>query len=404
MDVIQWEKVRKDPAALACIPEALARKHCLLPLQLEHDRKTLHLASGHFDNAAAAQIEGLRDYELRFHFALPEDILERIALFYGGDETDIFEAFEPKPAFKEGSPIIEFVKQLLDTAAKQEASDIHLEPAQRELGIRLRIHGVLNRHPAAPKALERPIINRIKLIAHMRSDEQRRPQDGRFEHYSEGRKYSVRVASTPSVHGEALTLRLLEPAKLPESFAELGMPDAVSARFESWIGEREGLVLVTGATGSGKSTTIYTALKQLNKEGKKIITLENPVEYRIDGLNQMNIPGDETGAFEEALKACLRQSPDVLLIGEIRDKATAITACQAALTGHLVLSTLHCNEPEQARTRLEELGVPGYLIDASMLGVLGQKLELQASEEKGTTVYTKRRAHFELREIELTAS
>jgi type IV pilus assembly protein PilB len=270
--------------------------------------------------------------------------------------------------------VVRLVDALLANALNNGASDIHIEPQQHIVRIRYRIDGVLCEQEPIEIALAPQIISRIKVLARINIVQRRIPQDGKFCFTHTNDTVDVRVSTFPSLYGETMVLRLLDRAYQLLSLSYLGFTPAMHEAFTQMLGHQHGLILVTGPTGSGKTTTLYAALAQINSPEKHIITLEDPVEYSVDGITQGHIDADVGFTFEKGIRAMLRQDPDILLVGEIRDRQTARIAIEAALTGHLVLSTLHTNDAPSAIMRLMDMGVEPFLINAALIGVLAQRL------------------------------
>ena len=272
------------------------------------------------------------------------------------------------------APVVRLVNHLITGAVEARASDIHIEPMENELRVRYRIDGVLQPVESPPQRLASPVISRIKIMARLNIAERRLPQDGRISLAIRGRDIDFRVATTPGTHGESVVLRILDQSQLSLDFATLGFEDDIVARFRAELERPHGIILVTGPTGSGKTTTLYTALTELNAPGKKLLTIEDPVEYQLDGIVQVQVKRDIGLSFANALRAFLRQDPDIMMIGEIRDLETAQIAVQAALTGHLILSTLHTNDAASAVTRLIDMGVEDYLLTSTVNAIAAQRL------------------------------
>ena len=284
-------------------------------------------------------------------------------------------------AADEDAPIIRLVHQMIETALKSRASDIHVEPQGERLRVRYRIDGLLREVASHPKHLHAPLISRLKIMAGLDIAERRKPQDGRILTHVDGRDLDLRVSVLPSSHGESMVMRLLDKEKGLVSLTDLGFAEEDQQRFQRIIARPNGIVLVTGPTGSGKTTTLYAALKELNRPDRKLITAEDPVEYQIPGINQAQVHARIGLTFARILRAMLRQAPNVILVGEIRDKETAEVAIQASLTGHLVFSTLHTNDAPSALTRLVEMGVAPFLVSASVTAVVAQRLARQLCPE-----------------------
>ncbi len=272
------------------------------------------------------------------------------------------------------APVIRLVNVLINRAVEQRASDIHIEPFETELKVRYRIDGVLHDVETPPRRLQAAIVSRIKIMAKLNIAERRLPQDGRIKLRLMGKEIDLRVSTLPTVHGESVVLRILDRASIVVNLESLGFPEDTLAEFEQLIQRPYGMILVTGPTGSGKTTTLYGALDKINSPDKKIITIEDPVEYQLFGVNQIHVKPSIGLTFASGLRSIVRQDPDVIMIGEIRDFETAEIAIQAALTGHLVFSTLHTNDAAGAISRLLEMGVENYLLASSLLGVLAQRL------------------------------
>jgi general secretion pathway protein E len=303
--------------------------------------------------------------------AMVSDFDERLDLQTLADELP-----EPEDLLEseDDAPIIRLINALLTEAVKEGASDIHIEPYENRLVVRFRIDGVLREVLAPQKAIANAVVSRIKVMAKLDIAEKRLPQDGRIGLRIAGRPVDVRVSTIPAGRGERVVLRLLDKQAGKLDLAQLGMDDAVRARLEDMISRPHGILLVTGPTGSGKTTTLYGALLKLNDTSRNIMTVEDPIEYYIDGVGQTQVNTRVDMTFARGLRAILRQDPDVVMVGEIRDLETAEIAVQASLTGHLVLSTLHTNSAVGAVTRLRDMGVEPFLLSSSLVGVLAQRL------------------------------
>ncbi|RUO75789.1 type II secretion system ATPase GspE [Idiomarina seosinensis] len=297
-----------------------------------------------------------------------------------GNESDLFSLADELPQTEDllesedDAPIIKLINAMLSEAIKEGASDIHIETFEKELLIRFRIDGVLQEVLKPNRKLSSLLISRIKVMAQLDIAEKRVPQDGRISLLIAGRAVDVRVSTMPSNHGERVVLRLLDKNNARLSLEQLGMTDANRAIFEQLIHKPHGIILVTGPTGSGKSTTLYAGLTEINSKDRNILTVEDPIEYAIDGIGQTQVNPRVDMTFARGLRAILRQDPDVVMVGEIRDVETAQIAVQASLTGHLVLSTLHTNTASGAITRLEDMGVESFLLSSSLLAVVSQRL------------------------------
>jgi type IV pilus assembly protein PilB len=309
-------------------------------------------------------------------------IRKAIAQAYGGDESDVLSTMSDvattsvETGGEDGDDalIIKQVYSIISNAVLQRASDIHLEPLERRFRVRYRIDGRLWEVESPPKRMQLAIISRLKILADLSIAEKRLPQDGRIQLKIEGRAYDFRVASIPTAHGESIVLRILDQAGLKTGLAELGLSSEDEQRLRRLVTLADGMVLVTGPTGSGKTTTLYSCLQHINRPDRKIITVEDPVEYLLCGVNQVPVRTEVGLSFAAALRAMLRQAPNVVMVGEIRDRETADIAINASLTGHLVFSTLHTNDAPGAVTRLTDLGVKSFLVSSSLRAVVAQRL------------------------------
>ena len=272
------------------------------------------------------------------------------------------------------APVIRLVSLLITNALEARASDIHIEPFETRLVIRNRIDGVLHEIESPPKRLAAAVISRIKIMANLDIAERRLPQDGRIRLRIQGKDIDLRVSTVPTMHGESVVMRILDKGGVQLNFEKLGFAPDILARFKEALAQPNGILLVTGPTGSGKTTTLYTALDELNQPDVKILTVEDPVEYQMSGINQIQVKPQIDLTFASALRSIVRQDPDIIMIGEIRDLETAEIAVQAALTGHLVLSTLHTNDAPATVSRLMDMGVDDYLLTSTLVGVLAQRL------------------------------
>src|SRR5438046_5937521 len=272
-------------------------------------------------------------------------------------------------------PVIRLVNAMIAQAVEKRASDIHIEPFEKEFRIRFRIDGVLVNQDPPPRELKAAIISRVKLMARLNIAERRLPQDGRIKLKLLGREVDLRVSTLPTLYGESVVMRLLDRSAGDfYDLLRLGFDSRMLARMEHFTRLPHGMFLVTGPTGSGKSTTLYSALKRINLPDKKIITIEDPVEYQMDGINQLHVNPQIGLTFASGLRHIVRQDPDVIMVGEIRDREPADSAIRAALTGHLVFSTVHTNDAPSAVTRLVDMGVEDYLLASSLIGILAQRL------------------------------
>ncbi len=322
-----------------------------------------------FKIATASQIE---DGILRLYAEALGNSASEILDMAAGDvtETDMVRLQESASE----APIVRFVERLVAKAVDAGASDIHIEPAERQLRVRLRIDGILNEDDSAPLSSAAAIVSRIKILARLDIAERRLPQDGAIKMNVRGKEVDLRVATTPVVHGEEIVIRILDQSAVRLDLHDLGFSEELLRSLTRILNRPNGILLVTGPTGSGKSTTLYAALGRLNRADRKIITVEDPVEYKIDRLNQIQVKPEIGLDFARSLRSILRHDPDIIMVGEIRDAETARIATQAALTGHVVLSTLHTNDAASAVTRLLDMGIEDYLITSTVSGILAQRL------------------------------
>lgn len=367
-----------DPETLAHVPAVTAV--ALQALPLERRNGTLRVAMcGPVDWDRLQQIRvltGLRVQAVVIDSAMLQEGLRR---FYPDDTTDTTHvkdtAIDLSASGETGAtPVARMVDQLIATAVRRRASDIHLEPFERELSLRYRIDGFLQTQTPLPWALRAAIVSRIKVLADLNIAEKRRPQDGKIRTKVEGRDIDLRVSTTPTIHGEKVVLRILDREAVAVDLAGLGIAPDVCAQLKQAIARPYGLTLVTGPTGSGKTTTLYAALNHIRAEGTNILTIEDPIEYSLPGINQTQVHPEIGLTFAHALRSFLRQDPDVILVGEIRDGETAAVAIQAALTGHLVLSSVHTNDAPGAVGRLVDMGVEPFLVASSLSLAMAQRL------------------------------
>jgi type IV pilus assembly protein PilB len=374
-----------DMGAANLVTTTTAKRYHAVPVAFA-DKRTLLVAMADPANVLAVDdIAIMTGYEIRVAVAPPDDIaalvarLDRLEDVVGQDERqlEIEEDQADVVALHETSddaPVVKLVNQIVAQAVERGASDIHLAPDGRELRVRFRIDGVLQDVTTVPRRMTAGVISRIKIMAELNIAEKRMPQDGRVGLAIDGRHVDLRVVTLPSVHGESIVMRVLDKASIVVKLDKLGMADTERERFERACNETHGAVLVTGPTGSGKSTTLYAALSLLNTPEKNIITVEDPVEYEISGLTQVQVANKVGLTFAAGLRSMVRADPDVIMVGEIRDRETAQIAVESALTGHLVLSTLHTNDAPSAITRLIEMGIEPFLVASALDCVVAQRL------------------------------
>jgi len=367
------------------------REHRVLPIELKDGVLTVAMT----DPTDPYTIDDLRmstGHAVSICLAKEREILEAIDQYYGEGQTSIekivkgYSDEEGGPSSEERedvdhlrdlaseAPVIQLVNLLITRAVEARASDIHIEPFEDKLRIRYRVDGVLLDYESPPKRLQAAVISRVKIMAKMNIAERRLPQDGRIRLQILGKDLDLRVSSIPTLYGESVVMRILDRSTLLLTLGELGFPDDVRLQFQRLIRKPHGMILVTGPTGSGKTTTLYTALSEINSADKKIITIEDPVEYQLRGVNQIHVKPKIGLTFANGLRSIVRQDPDVIMVGEIRDAETADIAIHSALTGHLVFSTLHTNDAPGAITRLLDMGIENYLVSSVLVAVLAQRL------------------------------
>ncbi|MBR5623072.1 MAG: type II secretion system ATPase GspE [Opitutales bacterium] len=393
METADLSQVRPTDEALKLVGQDAATRYNVLPLQMEGSDLLVVIADP-LDMDSMDELSKLVGKTLNFKIAPPEEIREAIVAAYDnsgdagssalkeifGDNTgenglDVkIPGNDEKNAKEEDAPIIKYVNLLITEAIRRRASDIHMEPLEKRFRIRYRIDGVLQEVENPPKRLQASIIARLKLMANVSLAEKRIPQDGRIQIQVAGKDVDLRVSVLPTVYGESIVMRILDKEGLKLGLPELGFFSDDQEIFMKIITGADGIFLVTGPTGSGKSTTLYSALNYINQPDRKIITVEDPVEYQMAGINQVQVRREVGMTFSSALRSMLRQAPNIIMIGEIRDLETAEIAVNASLTGHMVFSTLHTNDAPGAVSRLVDIGVKPFLVSASLRGVLAQRL------------------------------
>lgn len=388
MELTDLSVVRPGEDLLKLVTRDLALRYKVFPMSL--DGKQLDLAiSDPLNVDAVDSLSKMLSVTITTYLASPKSIQDAIDENYtapaGSQYGDMFageeaeaktadDAAKAKKASEAEAPIIKYVSMLITEAVKRRASDIHLEPMEKRFRVRYRIDGSLLEVENPPKRLQAPIVSRLKLMANVSLAEKRIPQDGRIQMIIGQKAVDLRVSVLPTVYGESIVMRILDKEGLKLGLPELGFFSDDQATFEKIIAMADGIFLVTGPTGSGKSTTLYSALNYINHPDRKIITVEDPVEYQMTGINQVQVRREVEMTFSRALRAMLRQAPNVIMIGEIRDFETAEIAINASLTGHMVFSTLHTNDAPSAVTRLVDIGVKPFLVSASLRAALAQRL------------------------------
>ena len=378
-------------SVIELVPESVARENVVLPLEL--DGNTLKILTADPTNYDTVQkLQFILNKEILPVLAVQEQIQEAINRNYGQSETEsvdsmLVEFTDTAIEFTQtesasmmanaddsDAPVVRLVNLIIQEAVNQRASDIHIEPFADRVRVRYRIDGVLIERDSAPRRLLAPMLSRIKIMGSIDISEKRRPQDGRSKMTVHSKHFDLRVSMLPTVHGQSVVMRILDRGNIQVSIRDLGFAEEDYMRFQQIIKRPNGIFLVTGPTGSGKTTTLYSALNELNRPDRKIITAEDPVEYYLPGINQVEVKHGIGLDFARIIRAMLRQAPNIILVGEIRDKETAEIAVQASLTGHLVFSTLHTNDAPSAITRLGDIGVPPFLIASSVIAIMAQRL------------------------------
>ena len=393
LDFINLNEVVVPPAIIELVPESVVRENVILPLSEEGEALRV-VVSDPLDLETLDKLRFILNRKIEITLATRESIQESINRHYGQTEgesadsllqefTDTaidFTETEDDAAAEEdiidesSAPIVRLVQLIITEAVQLRASDIHIEPFEDRIRVRYRIDGVLLERDSPPRRLLGALLSRIKIMAKMDIAERRRTQDGRIKVTVGSKELDLRVSVLPTNHGQSVVMRLLDKDSIRVSVRQLGMSDSDYKTFKGLIRRPNGIILVTGPTGSGKTTTLYAGLNELNRPDRKIITAEDPVEYYLPGINQVEVKHSIGLDFARIIRSMLRQAPNVILVGEMRDQETAEMGIQASLTGHLVFSTLHTNDAPGAITRMVDMGVPAYLVASSVIAVLAQRL------------------------------
>jgi len=393
VEFVNLSEMKLTDEAIGAIPRHIAKKYNVVPL-FRHDNAVTVALADPSDLETLDSLRMLLNLDVEPRVAAPDDIESAIGKYYGsrGDDSvskmiqDITEgeiqistlaevaAVEDGSVVDADAPIIKLVNTIIVEAFKMRASDIHLEPLGKKFRLRYRIDGVCHEMKSPPKRLQASILSRLKIMSNMSISEKRIPQDGRIQTSVGAKTIDLRVSCLPTNHGESIVMRILDKEGLKLGLPELGFFTDDQQAFERLIGLPDGILLITGPTGSGKTTTLYAVLNYINRPDRKIITVEDPVEYQLSGINQVHVSEAVGLTFAAALRAMLRQAPNVIMLGEIRDLETATIAINASLTGHLVFSTLHTNDAPSAVTRLIDIGVPPFLVASSSRMLMAQRL------------------------------
>jgi type IV pilus assembly protein PilB len=391
MQFVDLSNVEIPKAVIELMPESVAREHHVLPFEL--DGQMLKVVTSDPTNFETVQkLQFILNKDIQPVLAVPEQILEGINKNYGQSETESMDSMLAEftgtqidstqidastnlaDTGDSDAPVVKLVNLIIQEAVGLRASDIHIEPFVDRVRIRYRIDGILVERDAVPRRLLAAMTARIKVMGSIDISEKRRPQDGRIKIQIQGRHYDMRVSLLPTVHGQSTVMRILDRGNISVGIRDLGFSEEDYLKFQQIIKRPNGIFLVTGPTGSGKTTTLYAALNELNRSDRKIITAEDPVEYYLPGINQVEVKHQIGLDFARIIRSMLRQAPNIILVGEIRDKETAEIAVQASLTGHLVFSTLHTNDAPSAVTRMIDIGVAPFLIASSVIAIMGQRL------------------------------
>jgi type II secretion system protein E len=392
MELVDLTQVTVEPETLQAMPLKLVHRRSLMPLS--RNNGTLVVATGDpYDVYALDELQMLTGLQIQPVLASPREIARLIKTHFGvggetvsammadrADEVELLDGLDADDSeaakMAQEASVVKLVNEILVEAANERASDIHVEPEEGSLRVRYRIDGILQTQSlhAEINRFQAAILSRIKIMARLNIAEKRMPQDGRIKMRVQNREVDVRVSIIPMIHGEGVVMRLLDKGRMVFNLANVGMADDTYALFRKLIDMPHGIVLVTGPTGSGKSTTLYSALNEIKDETLKIITVEDPVEYQQPGISQIQVHSKIGLTFAASLRSILRHDPDVILIGEMRDLETAESAIQASLTGHMVFSTLHTNDAPSAFTRLIDMGIEPFLVSSTVVGVMAQRL------------------------------
>jgi type IV pilus assembly protein PilB len=396
LPLVDLQSIAIDESVIALVREELAKKYVAIPVELEN-RNTVRVAMADPLNASALEdIRFQSGYFVRPVLAPPSEIAEAISRYYNmdasvveildtiikddpGDLHEVVEVEQDEPVeelikMSGGPPIVRLANWLIARAVEFRASDIHLEPQEKAVTVRIRVDGLLQDLERLPKWTQGALISRIKILSTMDIAEKRLPQDGRFRVESEGRRIDLRVSTLPTMHGEKIVIRIVDQERAAFRLDTLGLSPEHLERIRVFGARPQGILIVTGPTGSGKSTLLYSLLQQIHSVTKNIVTAEDPVEYQVPGVNQVQVDDRSKKTFASVLRAMLRQDPDVMMVGEIRDEETAQIAFRASITGHLVLSTVHTNDAASAVTRLVDLGLAPYMVASSLIGVVSMRL------------------------------
>ncbi|MFJ7406949.1 MULTISPECIES: GspE/PulE family protein [unclassified Lysinibacillus] len=381
-----------SPDLLQLVPAELAKRANIIPIRREKNKLFIAMADP-MDYFAIEEVRMATGCQIETSIAAKDDLYRTLTKYYDLQESmeaalqDIgATAGETQVEIeREDSPIVRLVNQIIANGVAQRASDIHFDPQETDLRVRYRVDGVLRTERSLPKHMQSIVLARIKIMGNLNITENRIPQDGRIKTNVNFKPVDIRLSTLPTVYGEKVVMRILDLSNVANTIDQLGFTERNEAFFRKMIAHPNGIMLITGPTGSGKSSTLYAALSNLNEEGVNIITVEDPVEYQLDGINQIQVKEEVGLTFATGLRSILRQDPDIVMIGEIRDLDTAQIAVRASLTGHLVLSTLHTNSAMESISRLQDMGVEPFLLSSSLVGIMAQRLVRKVCRDCGET-------------------
>lgn len=370
-----------DQEAVQLVPKDLAKRYLVMPIRKDKNKLFVAMADP-LDYFAIEELRMATGFQIEPAIATKDDLYRNITKYYDLQESmeevmgtfPIDEVLEEVETVDEDSPVVRLVNQIIANGIAMRASDIHFDPQETDFRVRYRVDGVLRTERSLPKHMQNVIVTRIKILANLNITENRLPQDGRIKTTIDFKPVDIRVSTLPTIHGEKVVMRLLDLSNMIDRLDKIGFSEENLAIFKDVLKMPNGIILISGPTGSGKSSTLYAALNFLNKEDTNIITVEDPVEYQLDGINQVQVNEAIGLTFANGLRSILRQDPDIVMVGEIRDTETAEIAIRASLTGHLVLSTIHTNDAISAVSRLTDMGIEPFLISASLVCVVAQRL------------------------------
>lgn len=382
-----------DPDVLQLIPAELAKRANLIPLRREKNKLFIAMVEP-MDYFAIEEVRMATGCQIETSIAAKGDLYRTITKYYDLQESmeaalsdiSVNRVETQQEITDEDSPIVRLVNQIIANGVAQRASDIHFDPQETEFKVRYRVDGLLRTERSLPKNMQNMITARVKIMGNLNITENRVPQDGRIKTNVNFKPVDIRLSTLPTVYGEKIVMRILDLSNVATDISNIGFTQKNEQLFRKMIANPNGIVLITGPTGSGKSSTLYAALSELNVEGVNIITVEDPVEYQMSGINQIQVKEEVGLTFAAGLRSILRQDPDIVMIGEIRDLETAQIATRASLTGHLVLSTLHTNSAVESISRLHDMGIEPFLISSSLIGSMAQRLVRRVCRDCGQTV------------------